>query len=295
MSERKKDDVYFENRSKERSKLLIILAGYKEAIWDTVFERLNKYIDYDIDVCVVTSGLLSVPLIDLCERNNWSYLSTEVNNLCLAQNLCISLFPTAEFIYKMDEDMFVTKGVFRSLFERYNYCVKHEFIQPSIVVPVINVNCVTYRLLLERFNLIEDFKHKTGFEPWLTDGLHHHKEILESPEVAKYMWTMFDIDEYEDIPFAIKCPTRFSIGLMLMPRSTWEAMGKFPVDLDNPVNYKRIGLGEDEKALCVFAMKNAMPIMIDLHSLVGHLGYGPQTEEMLKFYEKNKHLFSLKK
>lgn len=285
---------FIDNR-KDTNKLLIVLAGYKQDIWDSVFARLNKYIDKDINVCIVTSGLLSKPLMKLCKKNKWSYLGTDINNLCMAQNDCIRMFPEAQFIFKMDEDMFVTKDCFSTLYNDFLRCKDEYSVIPSIIVPVINVNCVTYFFMLKSAGLLEDFRKKTGIRPMVTNGLHHSIDVLESPKMSTYMWEHFDIDTFKmGFVDMMPSPIRFSIGLMMMTRNIWEELGGFPVDLNAKEEYRRIGLGEDEKALCKFAMNHAKPIMIDFNTCVGHLGYGPQTKEMIKFYKSHKHLFDLK-
>lgn len=281
-------NITFEDRQEGLSKLLIVLAGYKETLWDTVFGRLIKYIDKDIDVCVVTSGLISDKLMKLCEQNKWSYMACSINNLCLAQNECIKRFPSAKYIFKMDEDMFVTKNVFTRLHNDYILCKKNMLIEPSGIVPLINVNCITYYFLLKWAGLTEEFEKQVGFKPYMTNGLHHHKEVLEDAKMAKFMWSHFNIDEvslqYVDI---MPSPGRFSIGLVMFERSTWSDFEEFPVDLDNELQYKRIGLGEDEKHLCRYAMSTCRPLMIDFNTCVGHLGYGPQTKEMLEFFKEH--------
>ena len=71
----------------------MILAGYKEVVWEDVFGRIKKYIPEDVDFCIVTSGMINDKLRKLAKKNNWSYLSTQRNCVTLAQNIAISLFP----------------------------------------------------------------------------------------------------------------------------------------------------------------------------------------------------------
>ena len=47
----------FIDRSKGSDKLCIILAGYKEPLWDEVFFRIEAAAPNDLDVCIMTSGL----------------------------------------------------------------------------------------------------------------------------------------------------------------------------------------------------------------------------------------------
>lgn len=278
---------HFINRKKDYDKLLMVLSGYKHDIWDKVFNRLIKYIDEDIDVCIVTSGLENKQLMRLAEIQSWSYLSTDINNLCFAQNACIECHPKATHIFKMDEDIFVTKNVFTKLYEDFYDCTLHTDFIPSAIVPMINVNCTTYIEVLRRAGHLREFVDKFG-DVKITNGLHHNRHILEDPNVAEFIWNNISIDDEElvDKEFCVwGCPTRFSIGLIMFPRSTWERMNGFDVLLDSEKDYERKGLGVDERELCKFAMSKAMPLMVDCRCLVGHLGYGPQTNYMIEYFK----------
>ena len=97
----------FENRSKNSENLCIILAGYKEFTWDIIFDRINKFSNKDMDICILSSGLYSKRLSDIAKKYNWSYLSTKQNKVTLIQNTAFKLFPNAKFIYNIDEDIFL--------------------------------------------------------------------------------------------------------------------------------------------------------------------------------------------
>lgn len=294
-------DNLFIDRKKGHKKLLMVLSGYKPDLWDTVFDRLYKYISGDIDVCIVTSGLKNERLIEIAKEHDWSYFATDINNLCLAQNECIALFPNVDYIFKMDEDMFVTKKCFSKLYFDLKMAEEVSPFVPSCIVPTINVNCTTYRDVLiqsslnDNFRLLREFEQRFG-KAKITNGLHHNQHILEDPEVAKFMWSRVDIDE--NYAFGRRrtsiCGTRFSIGLILFTRKMWEMMGGFTVELDAKEDYKKKGLGTDEKDICTFAMLKAMPMLIDNRVLVGHLGYGPQSKDMLEFFKENQQYFRCK-
>ena len=99
----------FENRMKSKEKICFILAGYKEFSYDIVFSRIKKFVPKDVEVCILSSGKYSEKLSKIASDNDWSYLSTEINNVSLVTNLAISLHPEADYIFKMDEDIFITK------------------------------------------------------------------------------------------------------------------------------------------------------------------------------------------
>ena len=99
----------FENRIKSKEKVCFILAGYKEFSYDIVFSRIKKFVPKDVEVCILSSGKYSEKLSKIASDNDWSYLSTKRNNVCLIQNVANSIFKDAKYIYKIDEDIFVTK------------------------------------------------------------------------------------------------------------------------------------------------------------------------------------------
>lgn len=287
----------FIDRSKGSDRLCMVLAGYKEKLWTDVFSRLEAYLPSECDVCVMTSGLESQELKDLCERYEWSYLSTRINQLSSIQNLAIELHPSAQWILKVDEDIFVTEGFFESLFTTYKEVAEETFYEPAFVSPILNVNCYSFLTLLKKTGLVDDFCNQGFGEIKLTDGLAHHCHILQNPAIAKYLWgetqpLLADIDSLqrrflsEEPGFEI-CPYRFSIGCILFSRKSWASMGKFPV-------MRKIGLGDDEAFIGVYAFFTGRVIVVDTNCIVGHLGYGPQTKEMMQFYEEHRDIFALK-
>ncbi len=276
--------------------MCMVLAGYKEPIWDDVFARLKAYVPDNVDVCVLSSGLFNEKLNVICEENNWSYLSTKKNQLCYIQNLAIELHPNAEWIYKIDEDIFLTQGFFEKLMETWVYVEKNTDASPSIIAPLINVNGYTYVRLLDKCVLRDAFISRFGDIKY-SSGIEHHKWIRDSEDFARYMWgseekKLADIDGLtqklsSEEPSMSYCPVRFSIGAILFRRDFWDEMEGFPVDSGS-------GLGVDEESICWFAMNNSRPIVINENVVVGHLGFGPQTDAMMKYYRQNPALFALK-
>ena len=114
----------FENRRQDKNKVCFVLAGYKEFVYDAVFSRIKKFVPDDIEVCLLSSGKYSDILSKIAKNNNWSYLSTKRNNVSLIQNVAINLFDKAEYIYKLDEDIFITENYFENLFKTYQDCQK---------------------------------------------------------------------------------------------------------------------------------------------------------------------------
>ena len=53
------------------------------------------------------------------------------------------------------------------------------------------------------------------------------------------------------------------------------------------------GLGDDEEHICHYACFTGRAMVVSENCVVGHLGYGPQTEEMLRYYLDHKDRFAL--
>lgn len=284
----------FINRSNNAEDLCIVLAGYKEFVWEDVFGRLKKYAPKNMDICIMSAGKFSEELDKLCEKNKWSYLSTEENKITLIQNITINLFENAKYIYKIDEDMFLTKGFFETLKNTYLKVENETRYKVGFVAPLIPINGHTYIKVLEKLNLLEDFDNKFGKAMYdATPG----EKIIENPEIAKYLWgeskeELRDIDKLseqfskEEFNYSI-CAMRFSIGAMLFTKKTWEEMGKFDVTFGN-------NLGLDEVQFCTYCMLYSKHMVIAHNNLVGHLGYGPQGKAMKEYYENHREQFKLK-
>ncbi|MGU9999231.1 hypothetical protein [Latilactobacillus curvatus] len=286
------DKYTFVDRKKNSDHVCIILAGYKDFLWDDVFGRLLAYYPENWDVCVMSAGMFSERLDKICKKNNWSYLATKRNNLSLIQNIAIKEFSKAKYIYKMDEDIFVTKNIFglleNGLLEVEN---NSEYI-PGYVAPIINVNSFTYSNILRKYGLLDVYSKKYGV---IKRRGSLGPEISTNPDVAKFMWdgdgALPQIDEIaleyskEQATFEA-CSIRFNIGLILFRRELWTDMKMFPIHKGN-------GLGKDEEDLDVFCMLLDRPAMIIKNSFVGHLGYGPQAKKMKKYYFEHKEIFEM--
>ena len=284
----------FIDRRKKTDKLLVILAGYKEIVWECVFPRVVKYVPDDIDVCIVTSGLENEKLKIMCSENGWSYMSTIKNHVSLVVNLAVYLHPEAKYIYKMDEDMFLTKGVFETMLETYKK-VEQNY-EVGFVTPLIPINGYGYVRLLELFDAVSLWEERFG-ELKYTDCYCHHRTIHDDPQAARFMWgednpamgsidTMNSILQNKDFMYSI-CPIRYSIGFILFHRNNWVRMGMLPVPKD-------CNMGSDEIYICKFCMMQARVMAVAENTVVGHFNYGgPQTKAMEEYYLANKHIFML--
>ena len=282
----------FINRTHGKKYGCIVLAGYKKILWDSVFPRLYKYIPDNIDVLVVSSGLFDTDLKKICEEYNWSYLSTKKNNLCLAQNLAIKSLPEAEYIFKLDEDMFVTRGFFEDMIQKYNSVSEKGRYDIGFVAPLIPINGYCYIKLLERFGELERFESVFGKAKY-TCGNHDKKNFTKDPKIPPYLWSqtnmLKDIDATAEMlrtdadDYSV-CPFRFSIGAIFFKRKIWTDMGMFDVN-------HTTGMALDEIKLCQYCNTNSLAIIVSHNSFVGHLAYGPQMDSMIEYYKANKHQF----
>lgn len=274
--------------------MCIILIGYKQFLWDDVIGRFRTFVPDDVDVCLVSSGKYLPELEEMAKRNSWSYLSVKRNNVCLVQNLAISLFPEAEYIYKMDEDIFLTAGAFEKLFDAMKRIDEESPYTTGISAPLLNINAYGYRRILEKTGTLEAFEKKFGSAPMMSGQT---SMIETNPEVASFMWgsggvlpqldEMNALFEKEGFEYSV-CPVRLSIGFILMKRSFWEFMGGFPVIPGN-------GMGLDETYLIGVCSSFSHVVAVAENSVVGHFGYGgAQGRAMKEFFEANHELFELK-
>lgn len=280
----------FEERMSGNNKVCIVLSGYKDYLWQSVFKRLENNLPNDVDVCVCSAGKYVNELSRIAEENSWSYLSTEVNSVSLVQNICISLFSDAEWIYKMDEDMFVTHNMFSNMLRAAEEIIDSGTYEFGLCSPLIPVNANGYRYILERYKKLDDYVDKYGHA---TVGGCSQREIERNPDTAKYMWGKGGLPHIDvmaedvsgDCRYEI-CSTRLSIGLILFQRELWESMQGFTV-------YGNMDLGIDEEDINAYCINNSKVMAIAMNSIAGHFGFGKQTDEMKKYYSDNRTLFDI--
>lgn len=284
----KKYEYHFDDRTKGKEKLCLVLAGYKDYLWENVFKRLKEYAPNDVEICLCSAGKCVDRLKELAKEYNWSYLYTETNSVSLIQNISISLHPSCKWIYKMDEDMFVTKGVFENLLMISEDIIKSGMYDFGVCSPIIPVNAIGYRLILEKYNLLDSFEQQFGKA---LIGGSPKREIEKNPEAAKFMWSNYQIPQIDQLAIEIQeqnkyiaCSNRLSIGFVLFQRELWENLQGFLV-------YGNRDLGIDEEDIISFCVNNSKIMAIALNSVVGHFAFGKQTQEMIQFYLENRERF----
>lgn len=283
-------EYQFVDRRKGKQKVCFVLAGYKEFLWKDIFARLRYFLPSDIEVCILSSGIRSEVLDRYAEENGWSYLSTYRNNITSMQNIALALYDRAEWVYKMDEDIFLTKGCFDKLLSVYQCVEVNEAYDVGYVAPLIPVNAYGYVTILEKLGCLDDFENQ--FERAIRGG-NPNRMIERDHRTAAYMWgynspvlTLDELNRYFEKEEYSICGVRFSIGFILFKRKLWEAMGGFTVS-------GNLDLGLDEVELCQWCVTESMAMVIAENTVVGHFSFGNQTEKMKKLHVFQHELFAL--
>ena len=288
-----KYNLYVDNIHNHEN-LLIILAWYQQYTRDIVFDRVKKFIDIPIDICIVTPWKNVSELENICKINWWSYLVTKSNKCSLWLNLAISVHKKAKYIYKIDEDIFITEWLFKNLREKFDYVLEKTDIIPWWIAPVINLNNFSFNFFLkvlgkknEFKKIFPNFKQQISV-PWCN--------IWHSQDVVKYVWNITGkLDEKQWTLFKkqniyeedlVMNWVRFTIWCFLFSRKIWENMWGF----DTNVEWL---LWKDETSYLDYCINNSYPIVLCENSLVWHLSFWPQKNVMKEFFEKNKFLFSI--
>lgn len=283
----------FHDRRKNSSTLIIILAGYKPFLWDDVFARISAFAPADSDVCIISSGKYDDTLAGIAEKNAWSYLSIKRNCVQLAQNKAILLHPSAEFIYKIDEDIFTTKNSFSVMMNTYRKVIADGIYEPGFVAPLLPINAYGHVRVLAKLGLSKVYEEKFDKAGYFRVRTHM---IDTNPEAAKFFWgkggfvpLIDEMDErfYSDELEYRACPIRFSIGFILFRRETWQKMGMFTVP------FKGAGMGNDEVQICSRAMSSSEAVIVAENTAAGHLSFGPQNAAMKEYYLQNREKFRL--
>ena len=174
----------FINRSRGSSFLVIVLAGYKEYLYKNVFDRIYAYCPNDYDVCIITSGKHSDAVDRICKTNDWSYLYTQENNVSLVQNIAIKLHPEAEYIFKLDEDIFITERYFDKLYNAFIHAQEGEY-NPGVLAPLLLVNGYSSNIIINKLGLMDLYKKNFGS---LKIAAGPEQTIENNVEAAKFMW-----------------------------------------------------------------------------------------------------------
>lgn len=267
----------FVDRALGSDTLIIILVGYKDYLWPSTLERVFNYNAVGADVCLVSSGVYSHDLDVVSQRNGWSYLYVKRNSPGVALNKAISLHPGADFIYKIDEDIFISSGFFEGLRAGYEHAWNNSGLEPGFVAPIININGISYRCFLEELGLDKDYRRDFGEMIERCEGVPIHSD----PKACWWVWKnslpLDDVAERfkrKDNDFTI-LGSRFSIGAILFRRSFIEGVGGFKSAWHSAV------LGVDENELCKDCVSYSRPMFLIKNVFAGHFSFYLQEKGMV--------------
>ncbi|RXT01947.1 hypothetical protein [Ammoniphilus sp. CFH 90114] len=268
------------NRSRGNNQLLIILAGYKDYLWNMTLFRIAKFAPKDMDICIASSGIRSKELMKYAEKFNWSYVETKRNDPGFVQNLAIQVHPRAHWIYKLDEDHVIAENFFESLHQGYISMLKTGLKKPGFISPLVNVHVNTYVEFLKKINKDQEYFKKFGelsLHPQPTKA--HYDGVA-----AKWLWMNslpFDAvaKQLNSLPFGYTIVNhRFSIGSILFERDFWKRIGGMAVVKEDGER-----VGKDESYLCKQCLELQRPIVFIHNVFAGHYSYGPQNDVMKNY------------
>lgn len=277
---------FFVNRSKKSKYLILILAGYQEYVWDKVLDRIKKYAPTSYDICVVSPKIKSKKLMDICKNNQWSYFRLKANKLAIALNTAIKLHPNAEYIFKLDEDIFVGENFFLDMVKTYDYAIVKNEYKVGFVAPVMNINGASYNYFLDFIGIKNEYIEKFGNARITCDD----DAVYKSGDAALYLWKKTlplddTVKSFSNQPIGYhQCSIRYSIGAILFKREFWQMARGFI----SPGNGE---LAWDEMCLCSYCINSSSSILICNNVFAGHFGFGPQKKFIIPLYMSKKNLF----
>ena len=277
----------FIDRRQGKKILCYILAGYEPDLWDGVLTRIHAYQDDAIDYCIASSGIKSERLAFLAEQYGWSYVSTERNQVGYIQNVVIELHPNAEYIFKLDEDIFIGADFFQRMMAAYQSAAETGEYRINFLAPIIPLNCSSYVSYLKAKGLLADFTQRFG---------RAYRGRFSAPfsraDAALYLWSLCRCFDEETVFFSKNtgyaiCDSYYNIGCILYTRERWLLMGKWPQCMDDA------GMGVDEQTILQDGHEKDMAIYEMQGILVGHLGFGPQKVQMKRYYKEHPEVFAI--
>ena len=278
---------HFTDRSRGKRYLCYVLAGYEPVLWDDTIGRIEVFQSDMLDYCLVTSGKRDSDLEVIAERNGWSYLWTERNQVCYIQDLVMELHPKAEYAIKMDEDIFIGKYFFEKMVQGYHRLEKEGEYRIGFVVPVIPLNCCGYVTFLNLTGKTAEYEKQFG-----RAYRSRFSAVFSVPETAGFLWDVIPaFDEmserflgYEGYGI-LNC--YYNIGCIMFSRKRWLMMGKWPKFPGET------GMGRDEAYIYQDNVNKDMAIYELYNVLAGHLAFGHQKKDMLEYYHKYHEKFTI--
>ena len=281
-----------EGKKRNKKAVLFVLAGYKEYLWSDVFFRIKAFQPEDLEVCIASSGKYCEELSTICRENNWVYLSTKLNNMCVLTNVILREFNNAEYYFKLDEDIYIPENYFSDMIEAYNRIEAREpNYKIGYICPYLPLGSYSMREYLIEKGKINEFEQKFGHLYF--GGPQVNLSFRENKGIDPYIWNI--IKNFDDEARRIKnkgfrytlCPIRTGIAAIVFKRELWEKLGS----LKRP---KGVGWGEqgDEAQITAFCACNYLVNFRVDDVLVGHFAFGGAEPTVLKVKEEHPEFFS---
>ena len=180
-------------------------------------------------MCLVSPGVDHPELARWAADRGWSYLRTSGGHVSVAQNLAIRSLPSARYIFKLDEDIFIPGSYFEALFDGYQRVRTCAEFALGFCSPTLNVNGFSYVDYLRVLGIENAYRERFGPTRRASDGI----PAQADGDAAAWLWSHgLPVDSvaarFAARPFSFSIvPHRFSIGAILYERDLWESMRGF--------------------------------------------------------------------
>ncbi|MEZ5856455.1 MAG: hypothetical protein R3D67_17535 [Hyphomicrobiaceae bacterium] len=287
------DSYSFEDRRTGSSQLICIVAVNKQDIWPLVLPYIEEAAKGDY-VCIISPGLYDHGLSHLCEQWGWSYLSTATRDANLAQNICFWLHQEAQLIVKIDEDMILPPNAIADLVQRYQAISAGSEITPGVVAPMVPLDGLSYRYLLQSLNLLKAFELRFG------KAMLHAEDSVISRNIEAAIWIWENTSPLgrtanllAEMPeHLIYAPIVLNPGMIVFERSFWDDMGYLPV-FRRRLIFGQDSIATDRHFISSRAVTMSRPVVITSHVLVDRFSFSAQYQKMLKLFQENPETFSV--
>ena len=280
-----------EGHGNDEKYLLFVLAGYKDFLWDDVFKRIKDYQLKNMDVCIASSGVYNSRLSDICKRNNWVYLSTKLNNVCVITNVIMRLFDKAEYIFKLDEDIYIPNGYFEDMLTTYRQIEDNEPVKIGYLCPMLPLGFYGMHKFLIDNNCLTEYEEKFGKH--FIGGSTVNRSFRKGDGVDEFIWEKIGCFDKKALEYKNKgedyeaCFSRSGIAAVLFKRDFWTEMGGLK-------RGRGIGVGNagDEGQITAYCYLNYKVCFCANNILVGHFSFGGSEQNVLAFKEKHPFIFN---
>ncbi|MCI9380416.1 MAG: hypothetical protein HFG88_05140 [Dorea sp.] len=282
-----------EGRIKNSENMLFVLAGYKEFLWDDIFLRIKLNQLENMEVCIASSGRYCDRLSQICKRNNWVYLSTSLNNVCVITNIIMKEFKEAEYIFKLDEDIFIPRDYFKDMLNAYKIIEKEEPCNIGYICPVLPLGFYSMHEFLLKKNCLNEYEQKFGIHK--KGGSVSNPIFRKKMGIDEFIWNKIGIFdecalEYKEEGFSYEaCASRTGIAAILFTRQFWDDLGYLK-------RGRGIGVGNtgDEGQITTYCALNFYFIFCVKNVLVGHFAFGGSENNVLKLKYEKPEIFAMK-